>query len=375
MLRGPLLIAYERLYGAVALPQLFKMSAQTAHEWVLRCLMEADKHPAMIALAAGIRRATLPIIQPTEVGGVSLRYPLILAAGFVKGVGFRSQTEALQAVRAGQNIMPGWRSMPNLVGLVEYGSFTRQPRIGNPGTVIWRHTEDRSTQNRVGLKNPGVVAAAEFMGRHLDRMPPQFGINIAISPGMDDPEREVADVEASAAAFLSRGVRPTWFTLNVSCPNTEDDPSGHQTHDKTERLVQALVGVVAPTPVWIKISPGLGSAQYDALLQATENVGGQAIIATNTIAMPTPDQDGLVAGIGGGRLYSHALEAVSALMNAKRARGSKIDIVACGGILDGGHWHAYHQLGVKAMQYWSAMVYRGPLAAALILHDIQKDSA
>lgn len=373
-MRGAMLTVYEEGYRRLLQPYLFTMSAQTAHEWMLRRLAEADKYPLAAKLAAAVNRMTLTTL-PTTVGGLNLTSPLMLAAGFVKGMGFQTQEQALKAVRDGLNIMPGWRTMPALVGLVEYGSFTRHPRIGNPGTVIWRHTVDRSTQNRVGLKNPGATAAAEFLGRHLAELPRQYGINIAISPGIDEIQREVEDIEAAATAFLSRGVRPTWFTLNVSCPNTEDDPAGHQTHEKTERLVKTLVSITSSTPVWIKVSPRLGTAQYHALLQATEAAGGQAIIATNTIAMPTPEHDGLVAGVGGGRLYDHALQAVSALIEAKHITGSKIDIIACGGILDGEHWHAYHQLGIKAMQYWSAMVYRGPLAAALILHEAHKDSA
>lgn len=373
-MRGAILVAYDQGYRTLLQPYLFKMSAQAAHEWMLRRLTEADKYPLIESLATGLKRLTLPTL-PTMVGGLSLASPLMLAAGFVKGLGFQNQEQALKAVRDGINIMPGWRTMPALVGLVEYGSFTRYPRMGNPGTVIWRHTADRSTQNRVGLKNPGAIAAAEFLGRHLADMPRHYGINIAISPGIDNLDREVGDVEAAATAFLSRGVRPTWFTLNVSCPNTDDDPAGHQTHIKTERLVRTLVSVVSPTPLWIKISPGLGAAQYEALLKATDAAGGQAIIATNTIAMPTPEHDGLVAGVGGGRLYEHALQATSALIQAKHIIGSKIDIIACGGMLDGKHWHAYQQLGIKAMQYWSALVYRGPLAAALILYEAHKDFA
>ena len=48
----------------------------------------------------------------------------------------------------------------------------------------------------------------------------------------------------------------------------------------------------------------------------------------------------------------------------------RLDIVACGGILDGATFQAYRDLGVKAAQYWSALVFRGPLAAALIESEL-----
>ena len=65
----------------------------------------------------------------------------MLAAGFVKGVGFPDEDAALMAVESGRNVMPGWASVPALCGLVEFGSFTRWPRLGNPGTVVWRHAD------------------------------------------------------------------------------------------------------------------------------------------------------------------------------------------------------------------------------------------
>ncbi len=136
-------------------------------------------------------------------------------------------------MRAGRNIIPGWRCVPRLVGLVEFGSFTRWPRLGNPGVVVWRDVPTRSTQNRVGLRNPGALAAAEFLAARTKPIcPPQFGINIAVSPGVDDPDQQTDEVLAALAAFVERGVYPAWFTLNLSCPNTEDDPTGNQTADR-----------------------------------------------------------------------------------------------------------------------------------------------
>ncbi len=372
MIRGLALNLYERLYSSVIRPHLFKMTAQDAHEWALNQLTRTDDSFLAVKFAKLTQQLTFAR-QLTPVGKLQLKYPLILAAGFVKGMGFASEEEALKAVNQGINIIPGWHMMPSLVGLVEYGSFTRYPRLGNAGTVIWRHPEDMSTQNRFGLKNPGAVAAAEFLGQRLNKLPPQYGINIAISPSVDDESEEIADIQEAAMAFLSRNVYPTWFTLNVSCPNTEDDPSGHQTHGKTMRLVKALVEIVDPIPVWVKISPRLSEEQYVALIEATELAGGEAIIATNTLPMPAPNDPHLMAGVGGGCLYPYAIDTVKILMEKKQMLGAKIDIIACGGILSHEQYSAYSQLGVKAMQYWSALVYLGPLAAALISHKANRN--
>src|SRR5690606_29012136 len=248
------------LYGS-ARPLLFRSPAQVAHERTVKLLRRLDAHDRAIALLRQFHHLAFDC-QPVTAGGVTLPYPLMLAAGFVKGDGFEDEEAALAAVERGDNIVPGWRSMPALVGPVEFGSFTRWPRTGNPGTVIWRDTATRSTQNRVGLRNPGARAAAAFLAQHHDRLPDIFGINIAVSPGVDDPVQQQREVIEALDFFIEQPIRPAWFTLNLSCPNTEDDPGGHQTEAQTRALCSAVIKRLQATPLWVKISPDLADAQY-----------------------------------------------------------------------------------------------------------------
>jgi dihydroorotate dehydrogenase len=307
--------------------------------------------------------------RPLTVGGVQLPSPYILSAGFVKGRGFADEAQALQAVTDGVPIISGWRGLPPLLGPIEFGSFTPFPRLGNSGTVLWRHPPQRSLQNRIGLKNPGSAAAASFFARHRDHLPPCFGINLATSPGVVDPLMQRDQLIHAASHFIAHSIRPTWFTLNLSCPNTEDDPAGQQTEHLTRHLVEALVPLLSPTPLWVKLGPDLALSQYDLLLPLLDAYGVQAVIATNTLGQPAPD--GHSAGMSGAQLFPHALRVVQHLLHIRAAHHLAIDIIPCGGVMDGLTAQAYHQLGVNALQYWSALVYRGPLAPALILDEYE----
>jgi dihydroorotate dehydrogenase len=343
-------------------PLIFTRSAQASHNDVLRLLRWADGKDWVQTAIQSLYRQIFPS-QPVTVGGVDLPHPFLLAAGFVKGDGFQSEAGALAAVQFGENIIPGWRTMPALVGPVEFGSFTRWPRTGNPGTVIWRDRTTHSTQNRVGLKNPGVQAAAAFLATR--DLPPVFGINIAPSPGLDTAQAD--DIRQSLDAFHAAGVRPNWFTLNLSCPNTEDDPEGRQTEAQAQALSRAAVSLADGVPVWVKVGPGLSAAQYHRLMQVFAADGVQAVVATNTWGQPTPDGTH-TAGIGGGRLQPYAIRAVGLLAESP----APVDVIGCGGVLDPASYHAMRSAGAKAVQYWSALVYRGPLAAASILQDDQE---
>lgn len=364
-LRAGLLAGQRFLYRDLLRPLIFRQDAQTAHANVLRLMAAWDERPA--ALRALHRLAFMA--RPVEVGGVMMEAPLMLAAGLVKGHGFVDEVSALAAVARGENIIPGWRSLPALVGPVEFGSFTRWPRLGNPGNVLWRDTASRSTQNRVGLKNPGAAAAAAFLGARA--LPTVYGLNLAVSPGVDDPDQQAEEVVGMARLFLAAGLAPAWVTLNISCPNTEDDPGDHQTAAGARGLCRALTAVLNNRPLWVKISPELSDSQLETLLRVFADEGVRAVIATNTLAQPAPGLVGVTAGVGGARLHAAALRVTAALAAEKRRRGyTAVDLIGCGGVQNAPTARAFLELGARAVQYWSALVFEGPLAAASALMDL-----
>lgn len=375
-MRRLILKAYDSIYQQLNKRIIFKKSAQDVHHQVIEIIRFFEKYRIAIYFAKLIHRITFTS-KPTIVGGVSLPHPFILAAGFVKGDGFENETIASNAILAKkQNIIPGWRIMPALVGLVEFGSYTRYPRLGNRGTVIWRDVESKSTQNRIGLKNPGAMVAAKFLGKQKHYLPKTFGINIAVSPGVTNINQQQQEVIESLDFFLNEQVIPTWFTLNLSCPNTEDDPHGNQLEAETKQLCSAFIQHLQDNkleiPLWVKISPDLALEQYQMLAQIFDEVGVKVIIATNTLAQPTPDDKTIQAGVGGGDLFKYAVFAVHQLQQEKTQHNYAFDIIGCGGVIDGSSYHNYLKSGATAIQYWSALVYRGPLAAALIESELSQ---
>lgn len=371
-MRSRLLSVYQAFYERLGLPLLLRTDPQKAHEAVLDVLSRLDQAllvPSSLRLLNRIFFARNMI----SAGSVTFDYPLIVAAGLVKGHGFASEEHALGAVRNGTNIIPGWRSVPALLGAVEFGSFTRYPRLGNSGTVVWRDAATHSTQNRIGLRNPGAKAAALFLHNHRALLPRVWGINLAVSPGVHDPEQEEAEIFEALEIFLAHGIMPSWFTLNLSCPNTEDDPQSNQTREKAQRLCLKLNTRLRSVsiPLWVKISPDLSEDQYEALMEAFIEANVDAVIATNTLSMPAPDDASTYAGVAGGRLFSKSMDALEAIARAGLNYEKAPDLVACGGILNGRSFAAARARGAKVCQYWTSLIYRGPLAAALIGEEIK----
>jgi dihydroorotate dehydrogenase len=367
--RRMFLAACQALYERAARPLIFRKSAAWGHARALSLMRRADQNPALLGLLRAAHRLAFQP-EPVQVGGAALPLPYILAAGWVKGDGFDSEESALDAARSGRNIIPGWRSMPALLGPVEFGSFTRWPRLGNTGTVLWRDPATRSTQNRVGLKNPGVEAAAEFLAARKTFLPEVYGINIAITPGLADPAQQKDEVLGALDAFLRRDVIPAWFTLNLSCPNTEDDPTGNQSEALAALLtgsaIEALRAAGQQTPLWVKLGPTLSERQVCALMRAFAGTGVRAVVTTNTLPEPAPDDPGLAAGIGGGRLHARAVEVTRQAAQEIARHGWPIDLIGCGGVEDARTRRDFAEAGAAATQYLSALIYHGPLAGALI---------
>ncbi len=362
------LALHNALYN-VARPVLFRQSAQEAHESLLRLLAQIDDDKRTLHLLKRLHQLTT-VNHLLPIGGTILDYPLILAAGFVKGHGFASEINALNAVAKGENIIPGWRSVPTLVGIVEFGSFTRHPRLGNEGTTLWRHPASKSLQNRIGLKNPGVAAASEFLRQRKLDLQPIFGINIAVTPHQNDPYIQIDETLLGIHSFIDKGVIPSWFTLNLSCPNTDEDPHGNQTEQLAQALCSAITKELAQSahkvPLWVKVSPDLADNQLRILMSVFAETGVCAVIATNTLAQPTPDNLSVQAGMSGSNLFTHGLRTARTLQQARFNLAAPVDVIACGGVMDGKTLLAYKALGISVAQCWSAFIYRGPLALQVI---------
>ena len=433
------------LLNRTATRHFLRKSPERAHALALRHLRFLDKHPRLLAaLASRLPKESWPV----EAGGVQLGSPLILAAGLVKGDGFASEAEAMTAVGRGRNIIPGWRSVPALVGAVEMGSFTPAPRLGNTGTVLWRDAEHRTLYNRIGLRNPGARAAAAFLSERQADLPAIYGISLATDPDETDLQQKCESIAEAVKHFISAGLRPSWVTVNLSCPNTDPtwgtglagntDPASrtdlaantkpasridlagetnpatwanpadqianapaHQTKtnpaiqtateppDHTKAICVAVKQELpAEIPLWAKVGPDLPEAAYQELAQALAEAGAKAIVAVNTATRQVPQSSNqeAQAGMGGASLLPEALRAVSALAAATHLSAADpespsatpqnppLDIIGCGGILNGSDLQAFQNAGAKAAQYWSSLVFRGPKALTLIARESKQAS-
>ena len=199
---------------------------------------------------------------PVLVGGAQLSHPLMLAAGLVKGDGFADETAALHTFADPRR--------KHNSGLANNSCFGRAGGIWilHPPPPSWQRWNSCLATFLFALdaksrrtEEPWRPCRGPVSGTAKDQLPREYGINIAVSPAVNDAEQQTREVIESLEFFLDAGLRPSWFTLNLSCPNTDDDPLGYQLDAETRRLCGAFIRCLDSRELDI---PALGEAQSHA---------------------------------------------------------------------------------------------------------------
>ena len=272
----------------------------------------------------------------TSLGGIALRNPLGLAAGYDKNA------EALAPMaKAG-------------FGFLEVGAATPRPQPGNPKPRLFRLTKDQAVINRFGFNNQGIVEIAARLAQTPTAIP--RGLNLGANKDSADRADDFGHVLTQTAAHID------FATVNISSPNTEKlrDLQGKAAlEDLLGRVNAANAALANPLPIFLKIAPDLTDAEIQDIADLALSAGLAAIICTNT----TLDRAGLssaqreeTGGLSGHPLFEKSTRILAKMRQATRG---KIDLVGVGGIGSAQDAYAKITAGACAVQIYSAMVYQG----------------
>jgi dihydroorotate dehydrogenase len=335
------------IYRSLLRPLLFALPAETAHRLTMSTLRAASP------LLRPLQSTLLPRDPALVVNAFGLTFPtpVGLAAGLDKNA------ECFEAFGA-----LGF-------GFVEIGTITGEAQPGNPQPRLFRLPADRALINRMGFNNRGAQAAAAHIAA-AGKRGTIFGINIGKTKVV--PNEQAAEDYAKSARLLAP--LADYMVVNVSSPNT---PGLRQLQSVTElrRLlvpVRETLDAVRPSrlPLLLKIAPDLADEDIDAIADLALELGLDGIIATNT----TIKREGLVTsraevtacgdgGLSGPPVKARALEVLRRL---RKRVGTRVTLVAVGGIENADDAWARIRAGATLVQIYTALIYEGPLLARRI---------
>lgn len=301
--------------------------------------------------------ATDPILR-TDLAGLTLRNPVILAAGTA---GYLDEFQ--DAVDLGK------------VGAVIGKSITRSPREGHE---TWRIIEsDSGMLNAVGLANMGVEAWARDLAPSIPTRAARIGMTPfgSISGFSIDEYVEVARVMDGVPGLGAA-------EINVSCPNVHTGTSFGESPELLRDLVGALRGVMTRTRMIVKISPLVFGPLMEVARAAIEGrgveggpngrPGADVLCVSNTmpamaidVETRRPRLSNVTGGLSGPAIHPIAVRLVHQVYTGV-ARDAGVPIIGLGGVLKWEHAAEFILAGATAVGMGTAMFVdpRSPIQVA-----------
>ncbi|WP_395813516.1 quinone-dependent dihydroorotate dehydrogenase [Devosia sp.] len=277
-----------------------------------------------------------PAELKTSLVGLELKNPIGMAAGFDKNA-----EVPVPLARMG-------------FGMVEIGTVTPRPQIGNPKPRLFRIPEAEGVINRMGFNNEGHEAVfRRLKGLHV---PAVLGVNIGANK---DSEDFVADYVAGVLRFAEVA---DYLTVNISSPNTP----GLRNLQGDEALRRLLGEVLKArskakvrVPVLLKLAPDLDEAALDGIARVIGETDLDGLIVSNTTISRDPVLDmenaTQTGGLSGMPLFSLATQKLAQV----RQRVGSLPIIGVGGIHSPETAVEKFEAGANAIQLYSALVFGG----------------
>lgn len=318
---------------SLAKPALHALDAETAHQLTIRSLSLMPVAP-------------LPkddVRLNVEAFGRHFPNPVGLAAGFDKQCEVPDQLLGLG------------------FGFVELGGVVPKPQAGNPRPRVFRLTQDEAVINRFGLNSDGLDVARERLARRLGR-PGVVGVNIGANKDSAD---RIADYITCIQALCGL---VDFVTINVSSPNTPGlrDLQGEAfLDDLLARSIEARDKADdgrKKTTILLKIAPDISLDTLDAIVATALKRGIDGLTISNTtIARPGSLKDKALAsetgGLSGKPLF---VPSTKLLAEAFHRVERRIPLIGVGGVDSADAAWAKIRAGASLVQFYSAMVYKGP---------------
>lgn len=283
--------------------------------------------------------------------------PMANAAGFLKNPA---------------DVEPLLRVPSDILTAITLGSYTPLPREGNVGgNTFWSNSNPAPTSlNALGLPNPGMRAALEFLPELIDRIHSRGKkVRVSIAAFNND------DYVDMALQFMKEDIDELEF--NFGCPNVRQDGIQEDIHSFKPSLISDILFELGPhlDRVWrpniaVKASPfsnPLDLARFAAAISEDEHKIVDTVVTSNTFANacgfgdsgdPLIDVNNGEAGLAGLPLKYITLGQVRQF---RRHLPERISVTGVGGVSDGEDVRDLEIAGATAVQVGTAFgINRNP---------------
>ena len=322
----------------IGMKVLQSLDAELAHNIALFCLRAN--------ILSQIKIPDYPKLK-TSISGITISNPVGLAAGFDKnGVAIKALSQL------------GF-------GFIEIGAVTPKAQPGNTKPRAFRLKHEKAIVNHYGFNNVGMVKVNNRLQKFNKKS--VVGLNI----GANKNSLNMKDDFSKVLNYCGGNIN--FATINISSPNTKDLRGFHNKGQLKELLSEIMATnnlLLAPIPIFIKISPDLDLTQLDDIVALTDQYGLAGIIATNTstdYALLKDPKGFSKGGISGEPLLHKSTKILAQLSVISEG---KVTLIGVGGVSSGAEAFMKICAGASAIQLYSALAFIGPNLINSILREL-----
>lgn len=337
-------------------PLLFMLDPERSHDLALATLSMLSRSGPALHLIHRFGAARVPAL-PCGLAGLEFPNPVGLAAGLDKdAVAF----PALSAMGF------GW---------VELGTVTPRPQPGNAGKRLFRMVDDRALINRMGFNNCGL----DQFARNVRRLRVNTGTMVGINIGKNASTPLAGAIDDYTIALEQVYPLADYVTVNVSSPNTKSlrdlqsaDHLGHLIGTLKSHRDQLTASTGRPLPLFLKISPDLGSEEIGLVADTVSAHGLEGVIATNTTTRRPRGNHASYAeqgGLSGKPLGDLSTATIRSFYEHLR---TDVPIIGVGGIESAQDVVEKVAAGAQVVQIYSSFIFGGPGVIPRILIGLQQ---
>ena len=241
------------------------------------------------------------------------------------------------------------------VGFIEVGTVTPIKQKGNPKPRLFRNKKDLSLLNRLGFNNNGVEPLVENLKNKKSKIP----IGVSIGKNFDTPNSQAY----KDYLFCMEKVyaHSSYIAINISSPNTSDlrELSSVEFLDellsKIKLKQMELSKSLEYVPIFLKISPDEDREDLIKICHAIIKNEIDGIICSNTTTNHK-DKNGY-GGLSGSPLKEISTKK---LILIKEIVGTKIPVIASGGVMSVSDYNERIQAGADFVQIYTGFIFEGP---------------
>ena len=266
----------------------------------------------------------------TEIAGLRLKNPTILASGIMGSTG----SSLMRIARDGG------------AGAMVTKSIGMEAREGHSNPTVIE--VEGGLLNAVGLSNPGIK---EFKGEIETAK--KGGVPVIVNV-FGFTVNEFADVAVNAQEYGADAIE-----LNLSCPNVEKAGTAYgQDPELSRRVVETVKGRI-DVPVIAKLTANSGNIVDVA--KVCEDAGCDGITAINTLGAMKIDIHAKAPVLGNktGGLSGPCIKPVALRCVYEISKGLDIPVIGCGGVTTGEDAVEFLMAGAKAVQIGTGVHLRG----------------